>query len=67
MSDTPEAIKKFNMHRLLASFIVIVGALLILLSADTNKEIGIYVVVFGITYSFVTRLRVWLYNRGTTK
>lgn len=36
-------LKMLNLHSMLASFIVIVGALLVFLSEDTEKNVGIYI------------------------
>ncbi|SMP88521.1 hypothetical protein SAMN06313486_10820 [Epsilonproteobacteria bacterium SCGC AD-308-P11] len=56
-------LKMLNLHSMLASFIVIVGALLVFLSEDTEKNVGIYIVIFGIAYSFITRIRIWRNNK----
>jgi len=63
ISVTQAKSKALGIHSMLASFIVIVGALFVFLNEGTEKKLGVYIIILGITYSFITRFRIWRNNK----
>lgn len=58
-NDKKEELKALTIHSMIASLIVASGALLVFLTQGDVKQMGMYVIVFGIIFSFITRIRMW--------
>lgn len=63
ISTTQAKLKALNIHSMLASLIVIIGVFGVFLTEGAEKKWGTYVIVFGITYNFITRIRIWRNNK----
>jgi formate/nitrite transporter FocA (FNT family) len=60
---TQTKLKSLNAQSMLASLIVVTGALLVFLGEGDAKKAGMYIIVFGMAFSFVTRYRIWKNKR----